>query len=132
MKQRLFSRRLSLQWTGTLALTMTLIGSGVVRSSTYRLRFTDLVSRSEPAVAIGRRYIDLYQPRATLSELTKGLMKKPEFRQVLSKGNVRMLRCAVLREIRRDFSNGDVVDIDGWILSRTEARICACEALQSA
>ncbi len=31
--------------------------------------------------------------------------------------------------IRSDFATGETVEVDGWILSRTEARLCALAAL---
>lgn len=44
------------------------------------------------------------------------------------------LRCALAgpplaERVRRDFERGDVVQLDGWVLSRSEARRCALEAL---
>jgi hypothetical protein len=35
------------------------------------------------------------------------------------------LRALLTARVRRDFAAGDTVDISGWILSRTEARLCA-------
>ena len=32
---------------------------------------------------------------------------------------------ALLRRIREDFECGDIVNLHGWLLSRTEARVCA-------
>jgi hypothetical protein len=34
--------------------------------------------------------------------------------------------------VKQDFDNGDVVTVDGWVLSRTEARHCALYSMQSA
>lgn len=39
------------------------------------------------------------------------------------------VRARLGRQVRDDFAAGRVVDIDGWILSRTEARIAALAAL---
>jgi hypothetical protein len=36
---------------------------------------------------------------------------------------------AIGARIRRDFAEGVVVTVDGWMLSRTEARLCALAAL---
>jgi hypothetical protein len=37
-------------------------------------------------------------------------------------GRVRMLR-------QRDFARGDVIEADGWLIARTEARLCALATL---
>jgi len=34
--------------------------------------------------------------------------------------------------VRRDFAAGRIVQVDGWMLSRTEARLCALVALDPA
>ena len=34
-------------------------------------------------------------------------------------------------QIRRDFAKGDIVAVRGWMLARTEARLCALMALMS-
>jgi hypothetical protein len=39
------------------------------------------------------------------------------------------LRTAVDRLVRNDFAQGRIVRVDGWILSLTEARLCALAAL---
>lgn len=33
--------------------------------------------------------------------------------------------------VARDFERGDVVTVDGWVLARTEARLCAMAALRT-
>ncbi|MEM7373157.1 MAG: hypothetical protein AAF587_31325 [Bacteroidota bacterium] len=37
----------------------------------------------------------------------------------------------IAEAIKRDFQAGDLVEVDGWILSRTEARQCALFSLTS-
>ncbi len=34
-------------------------------------------------------------------------------------------------DIRGDFARGDIVTVDGWVLSRTEARLCAIYSILS-
>ncbi len=43
--------------------------------------------------------------------------------------NGETFRIKVLRRIRDDFANGDVMRVDGWILSSTEARLYALVSL---
>jgi hypothetical protein len=39
------------------------------------------------------------------------------------------MRRRIANRVRRDFANGAIVDVDGWLLSVTEARIYALIAL---
>lgn len=39
------------------------------------------------------------------------------------------LRAAVTAQVRDDYESGRLVQVDGWILSQTEARLCAFVAL---
>jgi hypothetical protein len=39
---------------------------------------------------------------------------------------------ALVRAVRSDFRNGRVVDLDGWIVSRTEGELCVMVVLGSA
>jgi hypothetical protein len=42
-----------------------------------------------------------------------------------------LLLAATADRIRGDFSNGATISVDGWVLSLTEARLCALIALAS-
>lgn len=39
------------------------------------------------------------------------------------------LDCSWAKAIRSDFEHGDTISVKGWILSRTEAQLCAIVAL---
>jgi hypothetical protein len=38
---------------------------------------------------------------------------------------------AIVRAVRRDFEEGRSVQVEGWILSRTEAELCALTLLRT-
>ena len=69
-----------------------------------------LFTRPDAARAIGAAYLRAYPQEARV---------------------VRSLRIAangredVATRVRADFAGGDVVMVEGWMLSRTEARLCA-------
>lgn len=78
---------------------------------------------------IGREYLRLVPAEADASWLAS----------VLSIGlptdamtDLAFLRNSLEFRQRADFDAGDVVNVDGWILSRTEARLCAISALLGA
>lgn len=39
------------------------------------------------------------------------------------------VRRAIAEQMRADFARGRVIDVDGWVLSATEARLCGLAAL---
>jgi hypothetical protein len=75
--------------------------------------------------AIGRRYLAIARDeadRARLSDLVFG-------RADLADDSFAALQRHIATERARDFAADDTVILDGWILSRTEARLCALSAL---
>lgn len=79
---------------------------------------------SDPGSAehIGRRYLALYPDRADLHSLLHEL--GPQLTATASRHDP-LLRDHVSDQQRQDFARGDTVLIDNWILSRTEASLCA-------
>jgi hypothetical protein len=47
----------------------------------------------------------------------------------LEQSDLDTARRAIREQIQNDFTHDDLVNVDGWILARTEARICALMAL---
>jgi hypothetical protein len=71
------------------------------------------------ALLVGQRYLQLQSAEANLDVLADLLLER--------------LQGAALSDLQHDFSlavhddfgRGDVVHLDGWMLSRTEVRLCA-------
>ena len=82
-----------------------------------------LFTHPESAAVIGNAYLDLFvderSPGALIDAIRdSGISDAEAFdRQLL------------LSRIRMDFEVGNVVSLHGWILSRTEARLCAVFAV---
>ena len=81
-----------------------------------------LLRHRSSAAAIGERYLrDHPAERAAALRLSgppaAGASDRSDWRRSLQ------------HEVRRDFAEGRVVRVDGWILSRTEARLCAAVRL---
>jgi hypothetical protein len=82
--------------------------------------FTDRRS----ARAIGAAYLRTVDGAEASSEhLTRALLGD------IGTTGARELRSKIGSRIRRDFAEHEVVTVDGWMLSRTEARLCALVAL---
>lgn len=84
---------------------------------------------SESAREIGRRYLaevpEENEPEAIESALTGSLGTAP----VASAENS-SLPARIRRATEADFETGRIVYLDGWMLSETEARLCALRLLR--
>lgn len=78
------------------------------------------------AVVLGRLYLKQYPEEDSLDTLALHLQlpsRNKEFAGV--DAELGALHAHIRSQVRRDFESGNCVRIDGWVLSRTEARACA-------
>jgi hypothetical protein len=75
------------------------------------------------AAPIGRRYLAM-----TPAERDPALLASRIAARVSGKGTD--FPAAVASAVSRDFESGNVVTIDGWMLSRTEAQICGLASMR--
>jgi hypothetical protein len=85
----------------------------------YRDLFTDL----GPPRAIGRRYLQDSPQERDCAFLQRAITGGTQPR------DARELRTLLARKRESDFRNGDTAIVDGWILARTEVRVCALVTL---
>jgi hypothetical protein len=98
-----------------------LIGGGPREELTSRVAaaFSDL----EAARGVGQAYLEDHSGEGDEGELVRLLeASNTAWRRVSGPRQVRRLARA---EARRDYSAGRLATVDGWYLSRTEARLCA-------
>ena len=88
-------------------------------SDCFRDLFTDL----GPPRAIGHRYLQCFSQERNRAFLQKTITGEKQLH------DARQLRSLLAQKREHDFRNGDIAIVDGWILSRTEARTCALVAL---
>lgn len=85
----------------------------------------ELFSDVADAQVIGRRYLTLYPEKASRSVLLAELkMTYP-----LVAGQQTRLKKTLSQRRQQQFLEGDTVIVDGWVLARCEAQICALLAL---
>lgn len=86
--------------------------------------FTDAAT----ARRIGERYLaanaEERDPEALAARLPAGCAAPARTRRDMA-----AVRAALGEQRARDFATGDTVIVDGWILARSEARLCAFAAL---
>lgn len=78
---------------------------------------------------IGEKYLELYPKELTTSSLLNELDKKLSSNQV-TLGFFSDLKDLIEQQILLDYEHSEFVDIDGWMLTKTEARLCALIAQQ--
>ena len=96
-------------------------------------RLLSALGRPASAAVVGRRYLAGHPQEADrqwlAGELDADLRRQGcDSRQA----DAARLRAGLARQVRTDFARSRVVRVDGWVLSVTEARLCALAALTAA
>jgi hypothetical protein len=127
--RRSLIRRLG--WIGLLGTFGGVRGIGMARRGTRAaaaLEPEDFFDHVESAAAVGREYLRLVPEERDAARLRQRILA--DCRETMGVGRPgRRLRAAVMARQRIDFEAGRTVRIDGWVLSRTEARLCGLAAL---
>jgi len=87
-----------------------------------------LGNQAEAARAIGEAYLrqlDRDASRESILAVTRGTLNAID----RARDEANAIR-ALTRAVRRDFEQGRTIQLEGWILSRTEADICALTLLR--
>ncbi len=80
----------------------------------------------EAARAIGLQYLREYPDEGTPEALVSAILDSaPDLPRPIEALTVSDLRTRLRRHFAQDFANGNTVSIEGWVLSRTEIRLCA-------
>lgn len=89
-----------------------------------------LVSDRRGVRRIGFAYLRDHPLEADTDRLVSGLFPDPWACRLVKQNHSRPdeLRRYLKRRIREDFEAGATVNLEGWILSRTECRVCALVA----
>jgi hypothetical protein len=100
---------------------------GPVLETPARMALAKLLPDTDSAIVVGREYLrrhpderDLERVRSALSAVLGGPF------EALAPT---VLRQRVRHRVHQDFAENQVTLVDGWILSVTEARLCALAAL---
>jgi hypothetical protein len=126
--RRLFLRLAALGTAATLTGAASEIGADAGDSDDVgALAYPDLLDMlgAERVRAIGVRYRQIVPAERGAPALRAALRE----REPLLAGLLLAPRLAPAERVRRDFAEGHTIEIDGWILSITEARQCALYSL---
>jgi hypothetical protein len=84
----------------------------------------------ESAKVIGQAYLRNVPEEAEVSQLAAGICSfQTERPTAFTTAAPEQCRALLLQQQRQDFAHGRVVKVEGWILSQTEARLCALVTL---
>lgn len=93
-------------------------------------RLAGLLRHEESARIVGREYLRVVPAEASRRVLTSRVVERlpggPRTVDTVSDGRLYEL---LLRSTLQDFEEERIVELRGWVLSRTEARLCALAAL---
>ena len=82
-----------------------------------------MLGNTESARAVGNAYLCTNPCDADRAVLERALCgSNPCNKQFIDQPG---LRAAVMSQVRSDYELGRVANVEGWILSQTEARLCA-------
>lgn len=123
LSRRRFARGMIAAVIGSVAVAL----PGLARAASAP-DLAALVGRRESAERVGRRYLAMLPADIDRSHLLK---TSPTLRRALrATPREPQVAARLLRHgIDDDFRRADTVVVDGWVLARTEARLCALIAL---
>jgi hypothetical protein len=92
-----------------------------------RTGLIDVLGDEEEVLRIGRAYRDTFPDEDDPRVLERELLRSAGTAGFLPD---RSLERALARRVVREFERGETIEVDGWILSRTEARRSALLSLE--
>jgi hypothetical protein len=124
-----FSRRRTLMLLGWSSALPLLLGSRPVPAVSqvavsYTAQLRALMRNSRLAAILGRAYRAAYPAEADADTLTSLLCRDLGLSEAPAPRRQQLLATLDAR-IRAQFGAGETVVIHGWVLARTEARLCA-------
>jgi hypothetical protein len=83
-----------------------------------------LFTHHHSAIALGKHYLTLYPEEANYEWLTTQTLHR-----LPANTEPHAIKKALKIQRQKDFYDGNTVMVEGWVLSRTEVRLCALLAL---
>ena len=111
---------------GVVAYSGTLVACRFVpRKHPSFFALLDTVPGDETARRVGRAMVASGHAPSDLKELAAAISERPHIRTALKTECPATRKRLVQDQCRADFSEGRMVSVEGWLLSQTEASLCA-------
>ena len=104
-------------------------GRGTSATRVIAAELSGLVDARASARAVGEAYLALRLEERSADLLTESILADLASDVPWHALTTEQLRAFLVLRIQNDFARAMTVEIDGWMLSRTEARLCALVAL---
>jgi hypothetical protein len=92
-------------------------------------KLTEILPHRDSAAAVGREYLKIAPLEADVSRLIDLIVSPEKSIGAQSRTDAEALAESLRAKQRDDFEQGRTVLIQGWMLSQTEARLCALVSL---
>ena len=131
MKAAILTRRGFLRMTCAIVAVVSIrlpdvFAASVGSQNGLASKLIDLFRDRDSARGVGREYLRIAPVEADALKLTELICAgRPERYAELSHASMVKVRRMLLHQQREDFDQGRIVNVKGWILSQTEARLCA-------
>ncbi len=92
----------------------------------------NITGERDAVLRIGNDYLEAYPGERSLEVVMSGIEQALAAQlegRAIDAADVPQVVAALQRAVRRDYRRGDAVSVQGWVLSRTEARLYAAVAL---
>jgi hypothetical protein len=120
------TRRLLLAGIAASGLPAPFADAGAAATSATAVCLYALALPPASARAVGRAYLAHFPEEGEPTALTRLILEGMSFSGVeASRLGGRELEALITARLRAEFAEGDIAKIDGWLLSRTEGRLCA-------
>jgi hypothetical protein len=101
--------------------------NGSYTADALSVTLADFFYDKKSAKVVGWEYLRSVPMEGNTAKLTRLICSSRYEELVCADGS--KIRDLLLRQQREDFEKGRIVNVHGWILSETEARLCALTAL---
>ncbi|MEJ8571189.1 hypothetical protein [Microbaculum marinum] len=97
----------------------------VPRNSPGFFAYLSEIARDQAARRIGRAMVGSGHVSGDLEAIAARITQRPLIREAFATGCPRTRRRLVQDQCAADFRDGRMVSVEGWVLSETEAELCA-------
>jgi len=91
------------------------------------LLFPGFLYENNFVVAIGKKYLEINPPEADRELLGQSILGVKNGNEYL--GRKKLILPSVKQKIKKEFEHRKIIVIEGWVMTITEARICAYYAI---
>lgn len=90
-----------------------------------RPRFLSHLCDQRTIRMLGRAYLKLRPDEITVNVLINDLLSGESYKVFLEPQNMKKMESQIEKRIKHDFESKNIIVVQGWVLSITEARQCA-------